>query len=124
MKYTTLYDPDTARSISALALRIMDTNLCKEIMLDNSKGYFYAPYIPKTMKPKYKFSRAKWYEAEFWDVSALPDNSLKSKSDWCKEQFGPHPESPDAWSRWYVQQTKVYFRDQKDHNWFVLRWGA
>ena len=78
-----------------------------------------ASYKPQS---KYKFSRAKWYEAEFWDLSALPDTSLKSKSDWCKEQFGPHPKNPDAWSRWYISHTKIYFRDEKDYTMFVLRW--
>jgi hypothetical protein len=100
------------------------SNLCQEIMLTDTMQMCTLGGMPIKPKSKYQFSRAKWYEAEFWDLSALPDTSLKSKSDWCKEQFGPHPQRPDAWSRWYVSHTKVYFRDQKDHNWFVLRWGA
>jgi hypothetical protein len=119
MSYTTRYDPETAKSISALALRIMDTNLCKEIMLDDSStGVFYAPYIPKIMKPKYQFSR-EWYEADF-DTAYYGEVIA-----WCKEQFGPHDKNPDAWSRWnHRYEGKILFRDQKDYNWFVMRWGA
>ena len=75
-----------------------------------------ASYTPE---PKYKFSRAKWYVAEFdtqyyFEVEA-----------WCAEQFGPHPKRPDAWSRWqHTYENKIHFRDEKDYNWFVLRWGA
>jgi hypothetical protein len=69
--------------------------------------------------PKYKFSRAKWYEADhryddYDDVMA-----------WCTEHFGPRPRYPDAWTRWYdIHIDRIRFRDEKDYNWFVLRWGA
>jgi hypothetical protein len=81
-------------------------NLCKEILL------------PMRPEPKYKFSRANWYVADFdWvhhgEVLA-----------WCKQQFGPHPNNPDAWSRWYNKYSeKIHFRDSKDYEWFVLRWS-
>jgi hypothetical protein len=95
------------------SISVMASNLCKEIFL---------PMHPAT-KPKYQFSRAKWYEADFWDLLALPDTSLKPKSDWCKEQFGPHPKNIDAWSRWYISHTKIYFRDEKDFVFYKLKWS-
>lgn len=88
----------------------------------------YEPFVPgfpktsaslKKLMPKYNFSRAKWYVAEFdekhyWEVE-----------QWCSEQFGPHPKRPDAWSRWmHKYEDKIHFRDEKDYHWFVLRWGA
>ena len=68
---------------------------------------------------KYKFSRANWYVAEF-------DTQYYSEVEvWCAEQFGPHPKRPDAWSRWvHKYEDKIHFRDEKDYNWFVLRWSA
>ena len=66
---------------------------------------------------KYKFSR-EWYVAEF---------AIKDYTDvihWCREQFGPHPSQPDAWSRWiHRYEDKIHFRDEKDYIWFVLRWS-
>ena len=88
------------------------SNLCKEIGLPLN--------IPQ--KPKYEFSRAKWYEAK------LPKDG-QGAHNWCIENFGPEPKYPDAWSRWTNRWTNNYnstfrFRDQKDYNWFILRWGA
>ena len=81
-------------------------NLCKEILL------------PMKPEPKYKFSRAKWYKAEFnWGQET-------EVFEWCTQQFGPQPENPDAWSRWHHKSwTESHFRDEKDYAWFVLRWS-
>jgi len=80
-------------------------------------GVFFAPYKPK--KLKYKFSRAKWYVAEF------DDRYYFEVEKWCAEQFGPHPKHPDAWSRWHhTYSEKIHFRDEKDYVLFLLRWGV
>jgi hypothetical protein len=82
-------------------------NLCKEIVL------------PMKPAPKYKFSRAKWYEADYDWVH------YDEVREWCTKQFGPHPTQQDAWSRWdHRYEGKIYFRDEKDYHWFILRWGA
>jgi hypothetical protein len=67
---------------------------------------------------KYKFSRAKWYEAEFnWQDR----NEILA---WCTEQFGPRPKVSDAWSRWYDNyHDMIFFRDEKDYVLFMLRWS-
>ena len=88
-----------------LKTRYYDTNLCKEIVLP--------------MKPasKYRFSRAKWYEAK------VPRNQQAAYS-WCVKQFGPEPYYSDAWSRWYFNVDRTFrFRDAKDYEWFLLRWS-
>jgi hypothetical protein len=80
-------------------------------------GVYYAPYLPNIMKPTYKFSRAKWYEAK------LPKDG-QGAFNWCIEQFGPEPKHPDAWSRWYFNVNRTFrFRDSKDYEWFMLRWS-
>lgn len=67
---------------------------------------------------KYKFSRAKWYEAEF------DDKYYFEVDKWCEEQFGPHPKNPDAWCRWFHRDTyRIHFRDEKDYVLFCLRWS-
>ena len=74
-----------------------------------------ASYNPQS---KYKFSRAKWYVADY-------DWVHQGKVlEWCKEQFGSHPKRPDAWSRWHhTYEGQIHFRDAKDYEWFVLRWS-
>jgi hypothetical protein len=91
-----------------LKTRYYDTNLCKEIVL------------PMKPKSKYQFSRAKWYEAEFGPADYL---KVREVREWCVEQFGPEPRHHDAWSRWYHKNhNRIFFRDAKDYEWFLLRW--
>lgn len=90
------------------------------------KGYIqltghalYLPSLKQAMhKPKYKFSR-NWYVVEYnW----MHHDGVIA---WCTEQFGPHPNAPDAWSRWHNPYSdRIHFRDAKDYHWFMLRWGA
>ncbi len=69
-------------------------------------------------EPKYKFSRANWYQAEF------DDRHYFEVEDWCHKQFGPHPANPDAWSRWWHKfHNSILFRDEKDYILFTLRWS-
>jgi hypothetical protein len=86
--------------------KLYDTNLCKEI------------FLPMQPEPKYKFSRANWYVAEYNNKHHF------EVLEWCTQQFGPYPALPDAWSRWVnMYSEKIHFRDEKDYNWFVLRWS-
>jgi hypothetical protein len=80
-------------------------NLCKEIVL------------PMKSEHKYKFSRAKWYEAK------LPRDG-QAAFNWCVKQFGPEPKYTDAWTRWYFNVDRTFrFSDAKDYEWFMLRWS-
>jgi hypothetical protein len=82
-----------------------------------SAGAIFAPYRPESLK--YKFSRAKWYVAEF------DDQYYFEVEEWCAEQFGPHPRHPDAWCRWHhTYHNQIHFRDEDDYLMFILRWGA
>lgn len=112
------YQAETNASITALARRIIMTNLCNEIVGVQPMPKTIAAF-KRLPQLKYKFSRANWYVAEF-------DTQYYSEVEvWCAEQFGPHPKRPDAWSRWvHKYEDKIHFRDEKDYNWFVLRWSA
>lgn len=84
-------------------------------------GVFYAPYIPKIQmnNSKYKFSRAKWYQAYF-------DSAYYHQVfDWCEQHFGKHDHYPNAWSRWnHKFEDSILFRDEKDYVFFMLRWSS
>jgi len=116
---TTKYDARTAASISALAKRIMQDMSEGLQPLNPDQPGFRPMQITFPPKPKYQFSRSKWYAAEYDWID------YGEAMAWCAEQFGPHPRQHDAWSRWWDRyEGKVYFRDERDYQWFVLRWGA
>lgn len=86
--------------------KLWNNNLCKEIMLTHPE-------------PKYKFTRANWFVAEF------DDRYYFEVEAWCSQQFGPHPARPDAWSRWFHKyENKIHFSNEKDYQWFLLKWGV
>jgi hypothetical protein len=45
--------------------------------------------------------------------------------NWCTQSFGT---VGDIWNkthdRWYANNSKFWFRDRKDYDWFVLRWNS
>lgn len=45
--------------------------------------------------------------------------------EWCTQTFGPTPKNgtwtPDQ--RWYVNNERFWFKNQKDRDWFVLKWS-
>jgi len=108
--------------------KILPVNLAQEIlsvqpMTGPSKIFTLRANYNR--KPKYNFSRAKWYEADREMVktkSAYVKYSTEQFS-WCVAQFGPQPNYPDAWSRWYMINDRFRFRDEKDYIWFMLRWA-
>jgi hypothetical protein len=83
-------------------------NLCKEIEL------------PMRPKPKYKFTRTKWYVADLWNS----DHDMDEVREWCVEQFGPRVLNPDAWSRWINHLNSTFrFSNEADYVLFTLRWS-
>ena len=104
-------------------------NLCSEIIdTENDWDSIIREYSlqwlpdgkPKSKSP-YKFSRAKWWEAEFGPADY---NKVREVREWCIEQFGQEPRNHDAWSRWYHKNhNRILFRDERDYVWFLLRWS-
>ena len=49
---------------------------------------------------------------------------------WCEETYGPTGNlwretknlTPEPNQRWYANNAKFWFKEEKDFNWFVLRW--
>lgn len=110
--------------------RVLPSLIAQEIIgvqpMPNSAGNIFTQIFVSKQDPnivkfhkKYKFSRAKWYIAEF-------DETFYNEVDeWCAKQFGKHDKCPDAWSRWWHKyESSIHFRDEKDYIMFVLRWGV
>jgi hypothetical protein len=61
-------------------------------------------------------------------LTVAPMNAEGQWSDmieWMVTTFGP-TDKEGVWTpgqRWYVNNAKFWFRDQKDRDWFVLRWS-
>jgi len=83
------------------------------IIFERSEGRVYgARYL--TVQPELGNS---------WIYSS--SNNWKEMTEWMIETFGPTPKdgvwTPNA--RWYVNNSKFWFRNEEDLNWFVLRWS-
>ena len=110
----------------SMKTQVFSQNLCKEITETANRvllsmGAYYTPYIPSMLKePKYKFSRKHWYIAHYGQHDVI------EVFDWCEQQFGQCPQNRDAWTRWHSGRpwVTIWFRDQKDYNWFQLRWAS
>jgi hypothetical protein len=73
-----------------------------------------------TVKPEWGPDLNKIYNQDWQDMLA-----------WCIEIFGPSKSRiwgenpiPEPMERWYVNNSKFWFRDQKDRDWFTLRWAS
>ena len=127
----TQYDPNTAANVTATAQQILMPMIKKFTPTLLAMAHSILGVQPMTVpavqftigasyKPqsKYKFSRAKWYEADH------RYEDYEEVIAWCTEHFGPRPRYPDAWTRWAdIHIDKIRFRDEKDYAWFVLRWS-
>ena len=73
------------------------------------------------------FSEGTVYEQEY--LTAQPAQPLsgakwKEMEEWMGETFGPTAHD-GVWTpnmRWYMNNSKFWFRDKKDLEWFLLRW--
>ena len=110
------------RVILPVIRRVMPTVIANEIIgvqpMTGSSSQIFSLRASYNPLSKYKFSRAKWYEANhrYEDYDAI--------MEWCTEQFGPKPRRPDAWTRWTdIHIDRIRFRDEQDYVLFMLRWG-
>jgi len=73
-----------------------------------------------TVSPIWNPSQLGWHNDKWNDMMA-----------WCVEVFGPSKSAiwgenpiPEPTERWYANNDKFWFRDQKDRDWFTLRWAS
>lgn len=102
------------------AAQRMSDDIDKEVL--KNIGYVFEFYL--------EYSKGTVFGHEYLTVA--PMNAEGKWSDmmaWMVEIFGTSgtPENPGCWSpdqRWYVNNAKFWFRNEKDFNWFVLRWSS
>ena len=69
------------------------------------------------------------YGAQYYTVAPpMAGVSWRDMAAWCIETFGSSTGSIwSAWQesseRWYVNNSKFWFRDEADRTWFLLRWS-
>lgn len=74
-----------------------------------------------------EYGKGKVFGLEYLTVA--PMNAEGQWSDmmtWMVETFGALDDSQGVFTpnqRWYANNAKFWFRDQKDRDWFVLRWS-
>ncbi len=82
-------------------------------------GYVFDFYL--------EYSKGTVFGHEYLTVA--PMNAEGKWSDmmaWMVDTFGPTAKD-GVWTadqRWYVNNAKFWFRNEKDFNWFVLRWSS
>lgn len=74
---------------------------------------------------KLELSEGRVYGARYLTVH--PTNSAKwnEMMEWMVETYGPTAHD-GVWTpgmRWYANNAKFWFRNEKDLNWFLLRWS-
>jgi len=97
--------------------RSLGINLDFQLIYDTGTVYSKRYY---TVKPQWVPDRNGFYNQEWQDMMA-----------WCVEVFGPSTSRiwgenpiPEPMERWYANNAKFWFRDQKDRDWFTLRWSS
>jgi hypothetical protein len=61
---------------------------------------------------------------EYYSVAPVGGDWL-SMISWCYKTYGSDSDPlKEAGGRWYQENRKLWFREQKDRDWFVLRWNS
>lgn len=83
-----------------------------------SLGYVFDFYL--------EYSTGKVFGKEYLTVAPMNAEGMwNDMMEWMVETFGPTARD-GVWTadqRWYANNAKFWFRDQKDRDWFVLRWS-
>lgn len=68
------------------------------------------------------------YASAYYQITPIVSaGEWDSIIEWCTNTFGPSgtQEKPGVWSmdqRWYVNNARLLFKEEKDCQWFMLRW--
>lgn len=101
------------------------------------KSTFSAAALHRLMKDIYErpledlvLSEGKVFGARYYTIEPVGGN-WKHMEDWCKQAFGNPAEVWEAqdfmWpevGRWYMNNRKFWFRNEKDRDWFIIRWQS
>ena len=88
------------------------------------------------MGVNFKFDEGRVYGSRYYTVQPLPDDDTYynipwyDMMEWVEQSLGPSKDSiwfsnekaPTPNERWYANNSKFWFRNKKDLEWFILRW--
>ena len=71
------------------------------------------------------------YGLQYYTVEPIADN-WSDMEIWCHETFGETGSiwqetknlTPQPNKRWYANNRKFWFREEKDRDWFIIKWAA
>lgn len=70
------------------------------------------------------------YGSRYYTVEPIGGNWLEMET-WCVETFGEgsralwgEKKAPEPARRWYANNRKFWFRNEKDRDWFIIRWNS
>lgn len=99
----------SAHAIQRLTDDILANRIVEDLML--SQGTVYGARY-HTVEP----IGGSWIEMETWCLDTFGDTG----SIWAETKNL----TPQPLRRWYANNRKFWFRDEKDRDWFVLRWRS
>lgn len=73
----------------------------------------------------FEFSEGRVYGARYLTVHPNNGWHWNEMMEWTVKTFGPTAHD-GVWTpnmRWYANNAKFWFRNEKDLNWFILRWS-
>ena len=76
-------------------------------------------------------TEGKIYGARYYCVEPVGGNWLEMET-WCLDTYGSTSSiwketkslTPEPLKRWYMNNRKFWFRNERDRNWFILRWNS
>ena len=84
-----------------------------------SMGYVFDFYL--------EYSTGKVFDKQYLTVAPMNAEGMWSDMmEWMVTTFGPLDDSQGVFTpnqRWYANNAKFWFREQKDRDWCVLRWS-
>jgi hypothetical protein len=81
-----------------------------ELKLDEGRVYGARYY---TVQPVFHAHPQTWFKAEWDEIE-----------NWCETSYGPTPKD-GVWTpgaRWYMNNSKFWFRNESDRTMFVIKW--
>lgn len=54
------------------------------------------------------------------ELSEFPENIL----EWCYDTYGSEGPRADGKSRWFKIFKKIYFHEERDALWFIMKWSG
>lgn len=82
-------------------------------------GYVFDFYL--------EYSTGRVFDQEYLTVAPMnAEGKWNDMMQWMVDTFGALDDANGVFTpnqRWYANNAKFWFRDQKDRDWFVLRWS-